>query len=346
MINDFNKHTILDKAPMTDALHKLNNIPLNLTLFALNNEKQLVGTLTDGDVRRGLLRGLKLEDPINKFMTTRFHSLSENNIDVDYINFVKRKGIKLLPVINTDKKIIKVFDLNILRSVLPLEAMLMAGGRGERLKPLTDNTPKPLLPLGNKPIIEHNIDRLIEFGVDKIYISVRYLADKLMDYLGDGRDKGIEIQYIIEDKPLGTIGSLSEIDQFHRDILVMNSDVFTNIDFEDLYRSFIKNNADMAVASFPYTINIPYAILEVNRSRIMSLREKPNNTYQSNAGIYIIKKEIVQQIPKNKFYNATDFIDDLLVKKKKIIHNPIMGYWIDIGKHEDYNKARDLVKHI
>jgi len=233
-----------------------------------------------------------------------------------------------------------------LNSILPLRAVIMAGGKGERLRPLTENTPKPMLPLGDKPIIEHNIDRLISFGIDTITISVRYLSDQIINYFGNGSSKGITINYIEEDEPLGTIGCLSQIGKIdHEAILVLNSDVFTNINFEDFYLTFEDENADMAVASIPYSVDIPYAIMELNDNCITSFKEKPKNTYYANAGIYLIKKESLAHIPKNTFFNATDLMDAIMARTGKLIHSPITGYWIDIGKHDDYNKAREIIKH-
>jgi NDP-sugar pyrophosphorylase family protein len=204
-----------------------------------------------------------------------------------------------------------------------------------------------MLPLGNKPIIEHNIDRLISFGIETITISVRYLSDQIINYFGDGIAKGISINYIEEDAPLGTIGCLAQIDKIdQQDILVLNSDVFTNIDFEDFYIAFENANADMAVASIPYSVDIPYAIMELNDICITSFEEKPKNTYYANAGIYLFKKECVDLIPKNTFFNATDLMNIIMSTNGKLIHSPITGYWIDIGKHDDYNKAKEIIRHL
>jgi len=223
----------------------------------------------------------------------------------------------------------------------------MAGGRGERLRPLTDHTPKPMLQLGNKPIIEHNIDRLISFGIETITISVRYLSEQIITHFGDGSSKGICINYIEEDAPLGTIGCLSLIENFKQDdILVINSDVFTSIDFEDFYLNYVDAKADMAVASTSYSVDIPYAIMELNDNCITSFKEKPKNTYYANAGIYLFNKKSVKLIEKNTFCNATDLMNTIIATNGKLIHSPITGYWIDIGAHDDYNKAKEIMRHL
>jgi len=345
-MKNFTNYTINNKANCLEALKKLDQEKSNQTLFVLDEMDRLIGTVTDGDIRRGLIKGLNLESPVFQFCYPNF-SFINSKIDVSTIHRLKKEGIKVLPKLNGSGQIEKVYDLSLLNSILPLHAVIMAGGKGERLKPLTEKIPKPMLPLGDKPIIEHNIDRLISFGIESITISVHYLSDQIINYFGDGSSKGITINYIEEDEPLGTIGCIAQIGQIdHQAILVINSDVFTNIDFEDFFLSFEKENADMAVASIPYSVDIPYAIMELNNNCITSFKEKPKNTYYANAGIYLIKKECLALIPKNSFFNATDLLDAIMAKNGKLIHSPITGYWIDIGKHDDYNKAKEIIRHL
>ena len=217
-----------------------------------------------------------------------------------------------------------------------------------RLRPLTENTPKPLLKVGDKPIIEYNIDRLAKVGVENIYISINYLGEQLEEYFGDGTSKNLNIGYIREGKPLGTVGSVLLVDKFeHDEIIVMNSDLLTNIDFEDFYRTFKKADADMAVAATTYHVDVPYAVLEADdQQKVKSLKEKPRYTYFSNAGIYILKRKLLDMIPKGEFYDITELMEKVLAMDHKLITYPINGYWLDIGKHEDFRKAQEDVKHI
>jgi dTDP-glucose pyrophosphorylase len=345
-MKNFKNYTIFKHISCLEALKKLNIEKSNQTLFVLDEYEHLIGTVTDGDIRRGLIRGLNIETEIQEFSCPDFRFIS-GKINVPEIHRLKKEGIRVLPKLNAAGQIERVFDLSHLFSILPLSAVIMAGGRGERLRPLTDNIPKSMLPLGNKPIIEHNIDRLISFGIESITISVRYLSDQIINYLGNGSDKGISIKYIEEDAPLGTIGCLSLIENVEQDaVLVLNSDVFTSIDYENFFLNFINTNADMAVASIPYTVDIPYAIMELNENSIINFEEKPKNTYYANAGIYLIKKEYIKRIPKGSFYNATDLMKQIISSKGKLVHSPITGYWIDIGKHDDYMKALEIVKHL
>jgi NDP-sugar pyrophosphorylase family protein len=223
----------------------------------------------------------------------------------------------------------------------------MAGGRGIRLSPLTDNTPKPLLPIGGAPIIEHIIERISLFGVKKIYISINYLGEKIKKYFGDGTSRDIQIKYIEEDMALGTIGAVSKINHFeHSYVLITNSDLLSNINYEDFFLDFIHKDADMAVVTIPYNVNIPYAVLETKDKNVINFKEKPTYTYYSNAGIYLVKKSILNTIPKDTFYNATDLMEELLKASKKIISYPLIGYWLDIGNPDDFAKAENDIKKI
>ncbi len=343
-----NNHIISPQKTIKEALIRLNSITdQNLTLFVVNDNGQMVGTLTDGDIRRALIKNAKIDSLVSQFMQKDFHYLEKNNFNIKIFQKIRSLGIKLLPLLDDNKKIIKIYDLNKIKSVIPVDAIIMAGGKGQRLLPLTTETPKPMLPLGNKPIIEHNIDRLISFGIENIYISVNYLASKIINYFNDGSTKGIKIKYIREDKPLGTAGALRNInDYYHNNLLIMNSDLFTNINFEAFYIDHLTTMADMTIASIPYNVNIPYAIFETQGNKILSFKEKPQNTYYANAGVYLLKKELLSEIPKNEFYNITDLMEKLLKQRKKIVHSTIYGYWIDIGQHSDYERAKEIVKHL
>lgn len=204
-----------------------------------------------------------------------------------------------------------------------------------------------MLKLGGKPIIEHNIDRLISFGIKKIYISVKYLGEQIVEYFGDGSSKGIQIEYVWEDKPLGTAGALALIEGLHTEhILLMNSDLFSNVNFESLYLKLIEEQADMSVASTEYKIDVPYAVFETDGSKVTSFKEKPSFIYHSNAGVYILKRELINKIPKGEFCDITDVMEKLVSENGKLVYDPIIGYWIDIGKPVDYQHAQEFIKHL
>jgi dTDP-glucose pyrophosphorylase len=319
-----------------EALQQLNGILYishisRLILFVVDDDQSILGSLTDGDIRRSLVNHADLNFKAGAICNENFVFEYEKPGFLDLQTYRKR-DIKILPILDADKKLLRIVDLEKTKAQLPLECMIMAGGRGKRLSPLTDTIPKPMLPLGDKPIIAHNIDRLISYGIQKIYISVKYLGDQIQEYFGDGSSRGISIEYIWEDEPLGTAGALSLVEQFDTDhVLLMNSDLFTDVDFEDLYLDLINQDADMAVASTEYKVDVPYAVFETEEDKVVDFKEKPSYVYHSNAGIYILKKELIHQIPKKKFYDITDLMEKLVKDGGKLVHNPITGFWIDIG---------------
>ena len=343
---DYSKLQISENATILDALTKLNELRnMSRLVLLVVSKGKVMGTVTDGDIRRALAQGSNLNKKIVFVCNQNFVFAEEKEGFLD-LSVYKKKNIKILPILNKDKTLSRILDLCKIKSLLPLECVIMAGGRGKRLSPLTDTAPKPMLPLGKKPIIEYNIDRLISYGVNKIYISVRYLGEQIEKYFGDGSSKGISIEYIWEDKPLGTAGSLSLVDNYSTDqVLLMNSDLFTNVNFEEMYLDFINHKADMVVASTEYKVDVPYAVFETNNNQVTAFKEKPSYLYHSNAGIYLIKKDLISKIPKDTFYDITDFMDDLVDEGGKLIHIPIKGYWIDIGKPIDYKNAQEFIKH-
>lgn len=347
-MNIVDKHIIHQEQSVRDALIKLDHLASDAILFVVDENNRLLGSLTDGDLRRGFIKGLGFDNTLIEFIQSDPKYILENEYSLDKLAVFKQRNFKIIPILNSNRKIVDVLNFRIKSTLIPADAVLMAGGEGKRLRPLTENTPKPLLRVGDKPIIEYNIDRLKKVGVKTINLSINYLGDQLVDYFGDGSPKDINIKYVREDKPLGTIGSVLLVDQFnHDDIIVMNSDLLTNIDFGDFFKTFKDSDADMAVAATSYHVDVPYAVLEVNESNtVRSLKEKPRYTYYSNAGIYILKKSMLNMIPKGEFFDITDLMDRIIEMNLKLITYPINGYWLDIGKHEDFKKAQEDIKHI
>ncbi len=344
---NFSKYLIRDNATIREALIALNNLSHDILLLLVIEEKgRLVGTLTDGDIRRKLVEGLSLQECLSKAMHTNFHYIYENELCVERLKKLKEAGVTLLPILKSDGTIQTVYNLKKKKSILPLDAVLMAGGKGERLRPLTELTPKPLLKVGEKAIIDYNIDNLISFGVSHISVTTNYLGEQIEKHFEAPREE-VKVTCVREPKYLGTIGSVKFVDTFYNDtILLMNSDLFTNINFEDFFLHFKRNNADMSVAAIPYSVSVPYGIFELEERRIKGVKEKPTYNYYANSGIYLIKRKLLELIPDGVFYNATDFMEKLIQEGFCVIRFPLVGYWIDIGKHEDYRKAQEFVKHL
>lgn len=342
------KHTILENTSVRDALIKLDILASDAILFVINSNNVLIGSLTDGDLRRGFIRGLGFDDRLLDFIQPNPSYILDGEFVMDKLEEYKARNFKIVPILNDARQIVDIINFRTQTTIIPADAVIMAGGEGKRLRPLTENIPKPLLKVGEKPIIEYNIDNLQKVGIKNITISINYLGDQLIQYFGDGQNRRLNIQYVREDKPLGTIGSILLVDEFkHDDIIVMNSDLLCNIDFKDFYKLYKARKADMAVAATSYQVDIPYAVLEADENnKVISLKEKPKYTYYSNAGIYILKKEVLRMIPKSQFYDITDLMERILEMNLKLVTYPINGYWLDIGKHEDYRKAQEDINHI
>ena len=342
------KFIINKSCTLLEALKRINMLSGGpLVLFVVDDNGKMVGTLTDGDSRRALIAGASLNDIAEKVMHKDFQFLRHGvDNDVEHLLQQRKAKMKLVPILDDENHIIDLIDLEHFITRLPVDAVLMAGGKGERLRPLTEKTPKPLLLVGDKAIIDHNVDRLVKYGIQHINVTVNYLHEQIEAHYQKPRN-GVQIRTFREPKFLGTIGSIRFVDSYYHDtILVMNSDLFTNINYEDFYLHFKQNNAEMSVAAVPYNVSIPYGILNLEGRDIQGLVEKPKYTYYANAGIYLIKRQVIDEIPQDTFFNATDLIEKLIAKGKKVIRYPLNGTWIDIGNPQEYQKAQDLVKHL
>lgn len=343
-----NDHFISQDITLLEALAKINSLaPEPLVLFVLDEEKRMVGTLTDGDSRRALIAGASVNDKVSKIMHRNFNYMNYEELDdVKELKRQKELQMRLVPVLDKDHHIVEIVNLEKYKTRLPIDAVLMAGGKGERLRPLTEKKPKPLLSVGDKAIIDHNIDRLISYGVKHINVTVNYLKEQLEEHFQEPRGE-VKVDTVREPKYLGTIGSIRFVEQFYNEtILVMNSDLFTNINYEDFYLHFKEHDAEMSVAAVPYTVSVPYGIFDLDGREIQGIIEKPTYNYYANAGIYLIKRSTLDEIPEDTFFNATDLIEKLIAEGKKVVRFPLNGTWIDIGNPQEYQKANELVKHM
>ena len=341
------KYVVIESATVKDALVAINNITHDgELLIVVNSDQQMVGSLTDGDIRRGLIAGAELTDPVSKIMHRDFKFIKEEEYDVAHLKSFRDRRIMFIPILDDQRHVVDVVNLQKFKSMLPIDAVLMAGGKGERLRPLTEKTPKPLLEVGGKCIIDHNVDRLISYGVQHINVTVNYLGEQLEEHFAAPRS-GVQVRTFREPKFLGTIGSIKFVDTFYNDnILVMNSDLFTNIDYEDFFLHFQMHDAEMSVAAIPYNISIELGILDLDGRNIKGLVEKPKYNYYANAGIYLIKKRALTEIPENTFFHATHLVEKLITQGKKVIRYPLNGTWIDIGTPQEFERAKELVKHL
>lgn len=340
---------ISDQDNILEALKKINKCSsqISAVVFVINKERQVVGTISDGDIRRYLIDGGTLKDSVCNVMHRDFVYI-DNVQDYKQIKNARASRAMLVPILDKKKKFMDLLNFKELRSLLPVDAVIMAGGEGRRLKPYTDKIPKPMLELAGEPIIAHNIDRLLKYGIKDLNISVNHQKEVIKDYINEHETyKNLNISFIEEKKPLGTVGAIGLVQDFINDtILVMNSDILTNIDFADLYESHKGHNADMTVATFSVKVDIPYAVLNTKKDRITSFVEKPTYNYYSNAGIYLINKEVLDVIPYNQRYDATDLMSQLIENGSVVNHFPIRGYWLDIGTPQNYSKAQEDITFI
>ena len=339
-------HIINQDATLLEAIGMLNKLSGKvLTLFVVNDNGQMTGTLTDGDIRRAFLAGCSLDSRVAEAMHTNFKALTGNEIDVALLRDYRNRGFRLIPRLDAHGHIIDMVDITVTPTKLPLSAILMAGGKGERLRPLTLTVPKPLLKIGGKAIIDYNIEALAKCGVEDISVTVNYLAEKLEEHFAKPV-AGVRVKCVREDQPLGTIGSAGLVDlPSAGNTLIMNSDLLTTISLEDMYLRHMEEGADITIAAIPYNVSVPYAILTTDNLDVRGLEEKPSYSYYANAGIYIINNRLLQRLPTDRRTDATDLIEQAIDEGRKVVYYPISGMWIDIGSPADFKHASELMAH-
>jgi dTDP-glucose pyrophosphorylase len=346
-LRHYKEHFITSGTTIKEVLKVLDWLGKDAITFIVDENDQLLGSLTDGDVRRALIDDVTLDQQVDNIIQPNPKFIRKSNYNIGKIIEYREQNYQIIPVLNESDQIVNIVNFNTLKSYLPVDVVIMAGGKGTRLRPLTNDTPKPLLKVGDKPILEHNIHRLSQFGMDDFWITVNYLGDQIENHFGNGNARNLKIEYVWEDKPLGTAGSLSKIDNFRHDtVLLTNSDLLTDLDYENFFLKFIEEDADLAVVTIPYKVDIPYAVLETSNGHVMNFKEKPTYTYYSNGGIYLMKREVVDYIPRGDFFDITDLMEELIADGKKVFSYPHSGYWLDVGKHEDFEKAQEDIKHL
>lgn len=340
------RNLINEQSTLLQALALLNSLPASaMTLFVTDSRGAVTGSLTDGDIRRALIAGKGLDSPAGDAACRSFRALRGDESDVELIRECRRAGIKLLPRLNADGTPAEIVDLSLTRSRLPLSAILMAGGKGERLRPMTLTTPKPLLTIEGKAIIDYNIEALAAVGVRDITVTTRYLAEQLDEHFAR-EVAGVKVRTVREDTPLGTIGSARLADiPAEGNTLVMNSDLITTISFEELYLKHRDSGADATVAVIPYQVSVPYAILTLDGERVTGIAEKPSYSYYANAGIYIFRNPLLRGLQPGRRTDATDLIDEIIASGGNVAYYPIKGTWIDVGSPTDFRQAAELMRH-
>lgn len=331
-----------------EALKIINKGALQIALVVDDNNK-LIGTLTDGDIRRALINNFNLEDRIENiiFKTPTIAKTSDSIEDI--IKLALEKKFHHIPIVDDNNILIelKVIDDLIKNRIKSNKVVLMVGGLGTRLKPLTDNTPKPMLEVGDKPILETIINQFSKFGFKNIVLCVNYKSEIIKDYFKDGSEFGVEIEYIYENKRMGTAGALSLLKNKPKEaFFVMNGDLLTNINFSDLldYHNANKSIATMGVRE--YRMQVPYGVVNTIGTDIKTIEEKPMLNFFVSGGVYVFDPVCLDIIPNDKYHDMPAFFEDIISNKNKSITYPIKDYWLDIGRPEDFEKANKEYKEI
>lgn len=329
----------------------IKTIDINVTgiVLVVDEERKLLGTITDGDIRRALLAEHSLDQPITNILTKKSESPYPTPVtapvgvtDNEALSLMQEKVVRQLPLLDEDGVVVDLLTIDDLlpKQSLPIQAVIMAGGFGKRLSPLTDNLPKPLLPVGGRPLMEFIIEQLRNSGIQNINVSTHYMPEKISSHFGDGKEYDVNINYISENEPLGTAGALGKIQQGEEPILVINGDVLTKLNFRDMLSFHKKENADITIGVRQYNMNVPYGVIKSEGSNVVEITEKPEYSFLVNGGIYIIEPSALGYVPKNRSFDMTELIEVLLKNKKKASSFLILDYWIDVGQHKDYEQAQ------
>lgn len=322
--------------------------------LVVDDRGHLLGTISDGDVRRAILAELDLNTTANTLLIRKVDSLYPKPITAhigsgreEVLALIRQHALLQIPILDDDGCVVELMALKDLVSFdeLPLRAVIMAGGLGARLRPLTDDLPKPMLPLGGKPIMERIIGQLQQVGIRHINVATHYMSEKIIEYFGNGDAFGVELSYVNEEYPLGTGGALGLMPIPQEPVLVINGDILTHVNFRAMHLFHQEHKADLTIAVRRYEVSVPYGVIECEGEHVKSLQEKPQVGFLVNAGIYLLEPSVYQYIPRKTKFNMTDLIQLLLDDKRTVVSFPVHEYWLDIGQHADYTQAQNDVKN-
>jgi dTDP-glucose pyrophosphorylase len=329
-----------------DAMIKFDSATIKLILI-VSKDYVLQGTITDGDIRRAILKKLPIDTPLKLVMNESPKTLTASGNHASAKKLMNLYGIPAIPQLDNKKRVYNLLGIDTTAHKRDNAVLIMAGGFGKRLKPLTDNCPKPMLKVGGKPILENIIEQFITSGFYNFYISTHYLNEQIENYFGDGSDFGVNINYIRESSPLGTAGCLSLLPDSVKDksIIMMNGDLLTQINFENLLAYHDNEQSDISVAVREYKVQIPFGVIEHDSSNITEITEKPEKNYFINAGIYCISPNILKSIKPNIAFDMPELISKSIKGNMSTKMFPVHEYWLDIGRMNDFEQAQsDILK--
>lgn len=335
-------------ATIKEALGIIDSGAMQIALVVDGNDK-LLGTLTDGDIRRGILRGLDLDSFIETIVYKEPAVAKISNTKEEILKIALSKKLHQIPIVDDNGIVLDLKEIEELvePKIKTNKVILMVGGLGTRLRPLTQDTPKPMLKVGNKPILQTIVEKFAEYGFVNITMCVNFNASIIRDYFSDGKEFGVNIDYILEQKRMGTAGALSLLkERPNEPFFVMNGDLLTNVNFEHIFNYHTLNKATATMCVREYDYEVPYGVVKMNDNKIVEISEKPVQKFFVSAGIYMLSPEILDLIPKNEFYDMPTLFEKLIKLSKNVISFPIREYWLDIGRIEEYQKANEEYKEV
>ena len=335
---------------VTKCIDRSGRISLALLV---DEESRLVSVFTDGDVRRAILHGIALDAPVTELLPIKARMPNSGAVTApvtanrrSLLSLMQARGIRQLPLVDEERRVV---DIVLLRDLLPktpegLQAVIMAGGFGKRLMPLTSNVPKPMLPVGGRPLMERIVEQLHGAGIRRVNVATHYKSEQIVEHFGSGEAFGVEMRYVNEERPLGTGGALSLMEVPKEPLLVVNGDVLTTVDYHQMFEFHQEQKADMTVAVNQHVIAVPFGVVDCEDTKVRQLREKPTIKLLVNAGIYLIEPTVFQFVHRNESFHMTDLMQWLISAGRTVVSFPIREVWLDIGQQQDYEKAQQQVK--
>lgn len=356
MLSDATGLSDLCVGPGSDLREAIEQIDRNRrgVVVVVDAERRLTDVLTDGDVRRAILKGTALDTPVTALRARRRSSpyaaplAAPKDLEAPrLLEIMRRRGIRHLPLLDENDRVAGLVTLEDLLppQPLPVQAIIMAGGLGTRLRPLTETLPKPMLPVGDRPLLEHMIGRLRDSGISCVHITTHYKPEVITRHFGDGAGFGVELRYLGERDALGTAGALALLEKPRDPLLVLNGDVLTTVDFRAMLTFHQEQAADLTVATRRWDVQVPYGVVECRGTVVRRLLEKPQYRFLVNAGVYLVQPTALALVPPGRAFHMTDLIARLLEERRRVVGFPIHEYWIDIGRRPDYDQAQRDFQH-
>ncbi|MCW8954541.1 MAG: nucleotidyltransferase family protein [Sulfurimonas sp.] len=326
-----------------EALKIIDSGAMQIAIVIDENEK-LLGTITDGDIRRGLLNNISLDDSIETIIYTTPTVANISDTKEEILKKALDKKLHQIPIVDNENRVVGLEEIDDLvrPQVKNNKVILMVGGLGTRLGSLTKNTPKPMLKVGDRPILQTIVEKFAEYGYVNIVMCVNYKFQIIKDFFGNGSEFGVNIEYVLEEERMGTAGALSLLKTVPTEpFFVMNGDLLTNVNFEHLHKYHNSNNSVSTMCVREYDFQVPYGVVNLDGNQIVSIDEKPVHKFFVSAGIYMLSPEVLKYIPENKFYDMPTLFEKLISEKQNTVSFPLREYWLDIGRIEEYKKAND-----